>query len=412
MSYTYKGPDYLRRKLITKRTRVLKRYKYYEMKNIARDFNISSPPELRAWQSCIGWCATAVDSMADRLSFREFRNDLFDVNEIFRMNNPDILFDSSILSALISSCCFVYISPDEDGFPRFQVIDGGNATGEIDPITNLLNEGYAVLSRDKNDNPVMEAWFTAEKTVYYERGKKYRTDPNKAGYPLLVPIINRPDAVRPFGHSRISRACMSLTGSALRTIKRSEISAEFFSFPQKYVTGLSQDAEEMEKWKAAMSAMITITRDDEGGSDPKFGQFTQQSMEPHLSQLRMFASQFAGETGLTLDDLGFPSDNPSSSDAIKAAHEKLRLSAKKAQRTFGSGFLNVGFLAARLRDSFPYRRQEFYKTKPVWEPVFEPDAASLSLIGDGAIKINQAIPGYIGRETLHDLTGIAPGDEL
>ncbi len=72
MSYAYKGPDYLRRKLITKRTRVLKRYKYYEMKNIARDFNISSPPELRAWQSCIGWCATAVDSMADRLSFREF----------------------------------------------------------------------------------------------------------------------------------------------------------------------------------------------------------------------------------------------------------------------------------------------------------------------------------------------------
>ena len=127
---------------------------------------------------------------------------------------------------------------------------------------------------------------------------------------------------------------------------------------------------------------------------------------------RVAFSEFAGETGLTLDDLGFPSDNPSSQDAIKAAHEKLRLSAKKAQRTFGSGFLNVGFLAARLRDSFPYRRQEFYKTKPVWEPVFEPDAASLSLIGDGAIKINQAIPGYIGRETLHDLTGIAPGDEL
>ena len=49
-----------------------------------------------------------------------------------------------------------------------------------------------------------------------------------------------------------------------------------------------------------------------------------------------------------------------------------------------------------------------------------PEATSLlavldcveSLIGDGAIKINQAIPGYIGRETLHDLTGIAPGDEL
>ena len=47
-----------------------------------------------------------------------------------------------------------------------------------------------------------------------------------------------------------------------------------------------------------------------------------------------------------------------------------------------------------------------YLTTPVWEPVFEPDFATLSLIGDGAIKINQAVPGYFGRENLRELTGI------
>lgn len=52
----------------------------------------------------------------------------------------------------------------------------------------------------------------------------------------------------------------------------------------------------------------------------------------------MFAGLFAGETGLTLDDLGFVTDNPSSAEAIKASHENLRLIARKAQRTFGTGF--------------------------------------------------------------------------
>lgn len=42
----------------------------------------------------------------------------------------------------------------------------------------------------------------------------------------------------------------------------------------------------------------------------------------------------------------------------------------------------------------------------VWEPVFEPDAATLSGIGDAVGKINAVIPGYFGKENLRDLTGI------
>ena len=35
-------------------------------------------------------------------------------------------------------------------------------------------------------------------------------------------------------------------------------------------------------------------------------------------------------------------------------------------------------------------------------------AAMLSGIGDGAIKINQAVPGYFDKNSLRDLTGIEP----
>ena len=238
----------------------------------------------------------------------------------------------------------------------------------------------------------------------FKNGKLFAEQSNNVKHPLLVPIINRPDAKRMFGHSRISRACMDITDSAVRTLKRSEISAEFFSFPQKYVVGTSQESDPLDKWKATISSLIEITKDDDGDV-PSFGQFQQQSMAPHLEQLRMFAGLFAGETGLTIDDLGFPSDNPSSAEAIKSSHENLRLIARKSQRTFGTAFLNVGYIAACLRDDFPYERRQFYLTKPTWEPIFEPDAAALSSYGDGAIKINQAIPGYFDEKRMRDLTG-------
>lgn len=406
----YMGIEYLRRKLQSKQNRVRTRYDYYEMKNAMRDFNITTPPQLSWIKKTLGWCGKAVDSLADRLVFREFEDDNFELNQIFQMNNPDTLFDSSVLSALIASCCFVYISADREGYPRLQVIDGANATGIIDPITGLLTEGYAVLEREDSSNPLsaptLEAYFITGRTDYLRKGeRRVQSIRNDAPYPLLVPIIYRPDAVRPFGHSRISRSCMDIMQSALRTLKRSEISAEFYSFPQKYATGLSEDAEQMEKWKASMSSFITFTKDEEGES-PKLGQFTQQSMSPYTEQLRTLAALFAGETGLTLDDLGFVTDNPSSAEAIKASHENLRLLARKAQRTFGRGFLNVGYLAACVRDNYQYQRQQLYLTKSTWEPVFEPDAAMLSGIGDGAAKINQAVPGYFGAKNLRNLTGI------
>ena len=403
----YKGREFLKNRLELKRHRVLLRYRYYDMKNGIKYFRSLIPPDFMWMAETLGWCGKAVDSLADRLSFREFRNDNFDLNSIFAMNNVDILPDSAMLSALIASCCFVYITEDIDGYPRLQVIAGANATGDADPITGMLKEGYAVISRDKNNNPDVTAYFVAGRTEYYQGDRLIRVDTNHAPYPLLVPIIYRPDAMRPFGHSRISRSCMNLMQGALRTLLRSEVSAEFYSFPQKYVTGLDPDAEEMDKWKATISSFLRFDK-GENGDAPKLGQFTQQSMSPYTEQLRTFASLFAGETGLTLDDLGFVTDNPSSAEAIKASHENLRLAARKAQKTFGSGLLNVGFLAACVRDQYGYSRQQFYQTRPAWDPVFEPDAAMLSGIGDGAAKINQALPGYFGPNNLRDLTGIEP----
>ena len=402
----YKGIAYLRNKLSQKRGRIDLRYRYYEMKHFAKDMEISTPPKLRGWMSSFGWCGKAVDSLADRLVLHGFENDTYGMSDIYMLNNLDVLADSAVLGALICACSFIYISQDDSGFPQMRAIDGRDATGVIDPITNMLTEGYAVLESDKTTGrPKVEVYLIPYETWLYEDGKHVSTFKHPAPYPLLVPVIYRPDAKRPFGHSRISRACMDYQDSAARTVKRSEIAAEFYSYPQKYILGMDPDAERMDKWQAMMSAMLRIDK-DEDGDKPSVGQFQQQSMAPHTEQLRMFAGLFAGETGLTLDDLGFPSANPSSSEAIKASHETLRLTARKAQRTLGTGFINAGYLAACLRDGTDYKRNQVARTRVLWEPIFEPDISAIGAVGDAVGKIQAAFPDYFTENKLRELTGI------
>jgi len=410
-----KGIKYLHKKLEDKRRRCKLRYKYYEQKAVAPDLGISTPEGLEWLSTVNGWCTKAVDNLADRLQFDKFENDNFNFQTMFDQNNPDIFYDDAILSALITSCSFALVTKGEvingEQHVRFQVIDGSNATGIIDDYTKLLVEGYAVLERNESEDPIRWAYCTPGRTEIYEKGndKPIAVETfNSPKYCSLVPIIYRPDAKRLFGHSRISRACMDYAKSAMRTIKRMEISSEFYSYPQKYVTGLSQDAEKIDKWKATISAMLAFTK-DEDGDKPTIGQFQVGSMAPHVEALKSIASMFAGETGLTLDDLGFVTSNPSSAEAIKAAHEGLRLTASKAQKCFSVGFKNVGYIGAIIRDDFPYQREEVFETIATWRPTFEPDAQMLSAIGDGVLKINQALENggsYIDKDRMRRLTGI------
>ena len=152
--------------------------------------------------------------------------------------------------------------------------------------------------------------------------------------------------------------------------------------------------------------MMQFDRNENGANEVKLGQFQQQSMSPHTEQLKMFASLFAGEVGLTLDDLGFAGANPSSEEAIKATHENLRLSVKAAQESFGVGLLNACFIAACIRDNFKYSRQQLYNTGLQWAPPFPADASMLGAIGDALGKMATSFPAYMDEDKIFELTGI------
>lgn len=409
----HKGIDYLRALLGDKQIRVAKCYEYYNQKDMMDNTQaITENAQMQRITKKVGWIPKAVDSLTNRLQFSSFGNDdELLVNDIFMRNNRDVLFKTMFKGAIISSCDFVYISQNTDGTARLQVIDGYNATGVIDTSTMLLTEGYAVLERDcYTGAPTLEAYFTSGKTQYFKDGHPMGEIINNLDYPLLVPIIYNSDATRPFGRSLISDSLIKYVDDAKETLRLMSVSAQFYSFPQKWVTGLDNDTDTFDKWQMVMSAMMAFARDEDGNT-PTVGQFIQQSMSPYNEQLKTLASMFSGETGLTLDDLGFATANPSSAEAIKATHESLRLMARGAQETFEVGIINVAFLAKSLESNMQFKRSQFANLKVRWKPTFEVDATMLSGIGDGVIKINQAVDGYFDKEALEDLTGINASED-
>lgn len=402
------GKEYLKNKLNTVRTKVLTKYDYYENNNTVPLRSIAIPSELMThFRSRLGWCGKAVDLLGDRLSIKRFKNDFYNMQEIYFDNNSDILFSSAIKGALISGCDFIYIYKDVNDNVKMQVVGGYNATGILDDTKALLTEGYAVLSRDaKTNNPTLDAYFAEDYTEFtdYVNGRIWKV-PHNAGYCMLVPIINDPkEGQKSFGHSRISKSLMKIQDDAERLQTETKILAEINSWPQKWITGLAEDTE-VDSLKATFASMLSFSKDDDGDR-PTLGQFTQMSFDDHMKLFDQYVSTFSGMSSLTRDDLGFVTENPSSAESKKAALESLRVIAGKCQHDFSIGFLNAGFVASCLRDNYNYNRSVIKDTKIVWNPLVEPDAATLSGIGDGLIKINQAVPGFFTADVLSDLLGI------
>lgn len=66
------GMPYLKNQLSLRRSRVNLRYRLYEMKNFVSDLGLTKGSGLAAKiTSCLGWCSRSVDTLADRLVFKE-----------------------------------------------------------------------------------------------------------------------------------------------------------------------------------------------------------------------------------------------------------------------------------------------------------------------------------------------------
>ena len=376
---------------------------YYDTKNTLNDLRISLPPQLARAESMLGWPAKAVHALGSRCSFDGFvlpgqEQDPFGLAAVFADNNMDIELPQAIVSGLTHSVAFLTTTKGDvaSGEPDVQVLARSAKYGTAlwDRRRRRLSAALAIADTDEQGEPVEVVLYMPSKVVFCSRqGNQWKVErrPNPTGRVLVTPLVFRPELDRPFGHSRISRSVMALTDAAVRTFVRSEVGAEFYASPQRYLLGADEDAfgggDEV-RWRAVMSRMLAIGK-DEDGDIPTLGQFPQMTMQPHNDQLRMIAGLFAGETGLSLGSLGIVHDNPASAEAIFAEKEDLIIEASAANRVWGSALRNVALLSVMVRDNLRDVPEEMKLLQAKWRSPATPSVVSAS---DAMVKQIAAIP--------------------
>lgn len=380
------------------------RHQYYNMHNKLKDLGIAIPPPLKNIDTVLGWPAKCVDYLADRSIFEGFRTKKglnADLDEILDENDFDGIYYELKPSMLISSPAFVTVTKGGEGDPDVLIsaYDARTASAIWDYRRRRIKCGMAIVDYEDRHGvlwPTQLNLFTEDKVIEIIKRDwidKYDVihKPHSMGRPLIEALRFRPTLERPFGRSRINRAIMAITDSAIRQCLRSEITSEFAAAPQKYLLGADDDTfSEKSKWEAYIGSIFALTTNEEG-EIPQFGQLPQISMQPHTERMRDLAALFAGESSVPISSLGIIHDNPSSAEAMYAAKEDMVILANNMNRCVGKSLKTMGLMAlATKKDvSIDSLSEEERSIMPTWHNPAMPSAVSQS---DAVIKQVSAFP--------------------
>lgn len=383
------------------------RMTYYNGRNRLRDLGIAIPPQLKSIETVVGWPAKSVDSLAHRIVFDGYvlpgdQEDPFGLSAVFADNQMQMELPQAITSALIHAVSFVSVTQGdtEAGQPEIlvQARSGMYGTGIWDRSARALSSALSIASVDDNGVPTEMVMHLPDRVGHIVRSAGGRWSAiwrrNPVGRVLVEPLVFRPDLDRPFGRSRITRPVMSITDEAVRTVLRTEVSAEFFTAPQRALLGADEDAfvdkdgNPVPEWLAVIGKLWQIGRDEEG-EIPQIHEFRQMSFQPHTEHLRAIASRFSGETSLPLSSLGIVQDNPSSAEAIYAAKEDLVIEASNAGTAFGSRLVRVGQNVVMLREGLTEPPEELRWLQSNWQNPATPSVVSAA---DAVVKQVAAAP--------------------
>lgn len=376
---------------------------YYEMHRRARDLGISVPPSLRTLEQVIGWPAKAVDSLAARSQFDGFtcadEGAQEQLASVVRDCGLKRRYRKLVKSELEHCCSFMTVTAGDAaaGEPPV-VISAYPATAAAalwDYGRNRIRAGIVIVDTDRDGEPTAVNVFTDSKVIELSRaarrGWSASEQPISMGRCLMEPLAYDATLERPFGRSRITRAVMNLTDDAMRASLRSEVSAEFFTAPQKYLLGADGDAlGDMSKWDAYIGSIFAVSKDGDGDV-PKFGQLPQGTMQPHIDYMRSLAARFSGETNVPLSELGVVTDNPASAEAIYAAKESMIVDAQNLNADNAEALRDVALMALAVLNGtdFATERSRGLAIQPKFR---NPSMPSVVSQADAMLKMVQAIP--------------------
>lgn len=385
--------------------------RYYNGKNVLKDFGISIPPQLLNVETVVGWPQKAVDTMAVRLRFDGFTASDYEVQSmldgISRRSRLNVKYRQAVQSALIHSCCFATVMMGDDGEPRIDLHSAETAAARWDEAKGRISYGMTIEAF-KDNIPAEIVLHTDDAVVYFRLSSvnlyDWEIQPIDMGRPTMEALAYRPTYRKPFGQSRITRAVMSITDSAVREALRTEISAEFFTSPQKYLLGADEDAfRNKPLWTAYLGAIFAVGK-DEDGETPKFGQLSQGSMQPHSDYTRSLAARFSGETNVPISTLGVIHDQPASAEAIYAANEPLIIECEDFNDCAREVLRSLAQMAIAAKLDVPVAALDDRYTD--FTPDFRnPAMPSIVSQTDAMVKIASVVPGFAGTDVFFEQIG-------
>lgn len=349
---------------------------YFDGKNAFQDLGIAIPPEiLQRIAPVMGWVETGTRALTDRSVLEGFvapdgGSDPFGIGSIVADSKLLKFFPGATLSSAIHSCSFLRVD-DMSGEMRVRPHLADMSAAIWDSERMEIGAFLAIIEM-RDGFPVDMAMYLHEKIVRVQVSAGGQTSVERFSNPLgrvsVAALPHKPTLKRPFGHSRISRASMYFTDSAMRSVVRSEVQAEGFAGPQYWLLGADAKAfAGNNRFKAVMGRVFGLTEDPTTQEVPDVKRFEGASPEAHVAHLRMYASLFAGDQRVPLSSLGIIQDNPSSAQAIYAAKEDLLNDANNANASWGAGAVEALSMAVEWRDKV--RPGGLEKLSAVFTPV-------------------------------------------
>lgn len=381
------------------------RARYYEAHRTVQDLGISTPPGLENIGAVIGWPATVVDALDERLDIRGFTapgvdldslgvQQIWDDNELYRE------YSGAHVDSFIHGVAFIATSRGTEGEPDplITVESPMSMSAIYDPRGRRITVA-ASISRGEDGQAKAASLYKPDSTTHLVReGSQWiivSRDDHRIGRVLVRRLVNNPRASRHWGRSEITRDVIYLTQAAMRTLLGAEVSREFYSAPQRWIMGAKESAFEgpdgsmKSAWQTYQGRFIALTRDedDDASQDPKIGQFTPQPPTPYIDLVKMYATMLSSTTGIPATYFGFESKNPPSADAIRAMETRHVKKASRRCTNFGPEWAGAIKDAILLRDGDVPKELAGLRTK--WA---NPATPTVAATADATVKIVNAFP--------------------
>lgn len=400
--------------------------RYYD--GIVKVSDYGSKADVPNDQTC-HWPSKAVDALADRIRLERFNApedyDRSALDAVLENNNLVNGYNRHLTPKLLYGCMAATVTRNIAGHAvvRFHSAETFTAIPSPDGKDGIVGAGLAIARMEYTPwsngsavptivnmhlpGNVVELRQVAAGQWVAEDGLTPEQEPS-----LYVFCHDGTGTMNAFGRTRITQFVRTLTDDAIRCMWHMQISGAYYSVPKLALLNLLPEQYEAvisDKLKYQLDKVLATEVDESGGPGTAIQQFSGNSPQPFVDELRALASQFSGATGVPLNSLGIVQDNPSSAEAIGASREDICLIAQRDIDEDRKTVERVVRAAIAVETNTTVDRLD-EGARGIAAKFADPLIHTRSEMADWAVKVNSMRPSFGQTDVAARMVGIDDAD--